>query len=222
MYVDSTCPVCQAHFRRPYRARHQRHCSFACARAAIKGRRVERFWSYVRKTDSCWLWTGGLVHGYGHFQQTRAHRFAYELANGPIPKGLMVCHRCDVRNCVRNDGPNSHLFLGSAFDNMGDAAAKGRMPKGDNHSSRLHPERLRRGDEHPARLHPEFLARGEQSGRAKLTVVQVLAIRARYASGERSMSALAGDFGVSSGAIWFITRNLSWRHLLAHDVDSEA
>ncbi len=32
-----------------------------------------------------------------------AHRFAYELAVGPIPVGLDIDHLCRVRNCVNPD-----------------------------------------------------------------------------------------------------------------------
>jgi hypothetical protein len=54
-----------------------------------------------------------------------AHRFAWELAYGPIPPGLSICHRCDNPPCVRPD----HLFLGTTRENVFDSIAKGR-PRG--------------------------------------------------------------------------------------------
>lgn len=50
-----------------------------------------RFWAKVHKTDTCWLWTGGVsAYGYGKFAAVHghtimAHRWAYEQVNGPIP-----------------------------------------------------------------------------------------------------------------------------------------
>lgn len=91
-----------------------------------------RFWNYVDKTDTCWLWRGSKHSGYGVINvpgrgRPRAHRLSYEMAIGPIPDGLLVCHTCDIRECVRPE----HLFLGTAKDNTADCIAKGRLHPGN-------------------------------------------------------------------------------------------
>ena len=93
---------------------------------------VDRFWSKVEKSDSCWLWTGSTSKKYGQItvdgKRIRAHRFSYTLQRGPIPSGLFVCHTCDVPHCVNPD----HLFLGTNRDNLRDMTKKnrGRWQKG--------------------------------------------------------------------------------------------
>jgi hypothetical protein len=73
----------------------------------------------------CLLWTASKNHtGYGHLfwkgVPQLAHRAAWLARHGPIPAGLYVCHRCDVRPCINPD----HLFLGTQKDNMIDKALK--------------------------------------------------------------------------------------------------
>ncbi len=88
-----------------------------------------RFWHKVNKTETCWLWTGHTNYsGYGLFrrsrgsQEVRAHRVSWDLHYGQVPEGLLVLHKCDVRNCVNPD----HLFLGTQPDNVRDCEVKGR------------------------------------------------------------------------------------------------
>ena len=93
---------------------------------------IEKFWSKVniKGPNECWEWTTGCFsNGYGCFwngSSILAHRFAYEDRIGPIPKGKLVCHKCDNLKCCNP----CHLFLGTHRDNSHDASRKGRLPGG--------------------------------------------------------------------------------------------
>ena len=91
----------------------------------------DRFWSKVDKTSSvygCWLWSGRkdkrrlwekTVQG---VESRKRHRIAWIISYGEIPAGMVICHRCDNRACVKLD----HLFIGTPQDNVKDMLAKGR------------------------------------------------------------------------------------------------
>lgn len=81
----------------------------------------------------CWE-MGGYRDRHGYTRIRRggdiprlSHRVSYELAYGPIPTGMHVCHHCDNPSCVRP----THLYLGTAFDNLRDAGRKGRLGSGN-------------------------------------------------------------------------------------------
>lgn len=99
----------------------------------------ERFWHFVVKGPECWGWKGLTRDGYGVLttgpnQQGKAHRFSYELHNGPILNGLHVLHRCDNPPCCNPE----HLFLGTQADNAHDMYAKGRGAKNTGHPGTSH------------------------------------------------------------------------------------
>jgi len=89
---------------------------------------VERFWSAVRKGETCWEWTRSLDGGgYGRVfdakefgGREKAHRISWMLHFGPIPDGRVICHHCDNTRCVRPD----HLFIGTQADNARDREQK--------------------------------------------------------------------------------------------------
>lgn len=138
--IEKACDVCGTIMRLvPSLAKRQRLCSPQCVGkviAAKLGKSDEQFiadfWTRVEKTESCWLWQGAKKHdGYGLIcrrgKMIQAHRFSWELSNGPIPSGLCALHRCDTPACVNP----AHLFLGTRQDNADDAVAKGRQACGE-------------------------------------------------------------------------------------------
>ena len=100
----------------------------------------DRFWSKVDKKgeDECWPWKAGKNNrGYGVFALEHphhnervvdilAHRYSWQEANGPIPKGRYILHKCDNPPCVNP----KHLFVGSIADNQKDMSVKGRARSG--------------------------------------------------------------------------------------------
>ena len=92
---------------------------------------IATLWAQLSTPDAvepgpCWLWPGSRYpKGYGRTKRNGelvASRAVWVELYGPIPAGMLICHRCDTPSCVRP----SHLFLGSPADNMADMIAKGR------------------------------------------------------------------------------------------------
>lgn len=149
----------------------------------------QRFWEKVNKTSTCWIWTSANDYTYGLFsvkgKRVKAHRFSWELHNGPIPKGkgyhgICVCHKCDIPLCVN---PN-HLFLGTNKDNMIDRNLKKR----------------------------HAVMKGIKNPKCKLTESQVLDIRSRPIY-RGSQPVLAKEFGVVQSVISAIITRKIWRHI---------
>jgi hypothetical protein len=150
---------------------------------------INLFWSWVEKTDGCWIWTGFRDHNNrGSFvpgsqrqgvPKWQTHRFAWFITFGVIPIGLSVLHKCDNPPCCRPD----HLFIGTQKDNMQDALKKGRTLRGDN------------------------------CPWAKLTAEQVILMRRRYRSEYISYTDLAKDFGIHPTTVGEIMRRKKWAHV---------
>jgi len=207
------CHACQRSFygdTRHGRKAGKRYCSLQCFRPNSFLPLAERFWSFVLKTETCWLWQSYRNdQGYGQYRikdsgrKIYAHRLAYELTYGLILPGLFCCHHCDTPHCVRP----GHLFLGTQRDNMRDMMNKQRN---------MHvvcPELLARGERHGRRLHPERYPRGEQQFLAKLTETRVQEIRAMYANNQGGYRTLARIFGVSPTLIRYIVLRKIWTHV---------
>lgn len=80
----------------------------------------ERFWSrFSMRRKNCWNWRGYITrYGYGRFwfdnTSWLAHRFAFQIFNGPVPSNLEIDHLCRNRKCVNP----SHLELVTSKENM--------------------------------------------------------------------------------------------------------
>lgn len=77
--------------------------------------------------DQCWEWQGPLgATGYGqihiHGRTLKAHRAAFVVKYGWLPRKLYICHTCDNRRCCN---PN-HLYAGTHQDNMNDMRVRRR------------------------------------------------------------------------------------------------
>ena len=149
---------------------------------------VEKFWSRVDKSSACWEWTSHKdTKGYGRVNirgvETKAHRYSWELHNGPIPEGdwcgtTCVCHSCDNPACVNP----AHLFLGTHQDNMADMVKKERQTKGTDVNTN------------------------------KLSAEDVNEIREHYDSGLFSQQEIANYYNVAQTNISAIIRYESWGH----------
>jgi len=145
----------------------------------------ERFFKYVNKTETCWLWTGNCKNtGHGQFRYNEksvySHRFSWLLAGHTIPEGLCVCHAphsiCGHRNCVNPQ----HLRVDTI-------AANNHVKIADGTSNR-----------------------GTKNPKNKLTEEQVLEIRRRCTENK---TRLGEEFGVSRFAIGNIINKKRWAWL---------
>lgn len=168
----------------------------------------EHLFDYYKPTASgCWEWSRGrLKSGYGAAyvdgRQQVAHRVAYELVRGQIPKGMYVCHRCDNPPCINPD----HLWLGSHKENMHDAIKKGRASKPPVH----------KGGDHWRLKFPHMVEHGEDNPNAIMTDESVIGLRRDYVAGV-PLDVLFSKYDVTRNTIHEYTSGRRWKHLLGVD-----
>lgn len=160
----------------------------------------DRFWSQINKDGPvpvhrpglgpCWVFTGKpLNSGYGRFWDGTFYR--------PGRPRTVLAHRWSFKTYVEDPGDRmvlhhcdnrlcvrytTHLFLGDAADNMADRNAKRRHSHGETH------------------------------GPAKLTEVQVLAIREALSEGA-TLRGLGREYGVDKSTIMRIRDRKIWSHI---------
>jgi hypothetical protein len=184
------CVICSKEFKaKPYevKAGHARFCSAKCKAVFQIGRELpkkllkDRFWSKVLKTDTCWLWQGFITKkGYGYFG----------VGNGKNDHAHRVSYRLTygefdnkLQVLHKCDNPPcvrpDHLFLGTNSDNYLDKLAKNRQAK----------------------------QRGEKNPNAKLSLLQVEAIRKIKG---KSQTQIAKEYNVSQTLISKIRLKQIW------------
>ncbi len=168
---------------------------------------VQRFLKsfVVNKDTGCWEWQknknkkryGYGKIGIGYFREFKgnqsviksAHRVAYEIYKGLIPKEMSVCHHCDNPSCVN---PN-HLWLGTAKDNAQDRVKKGR-----------------KGNIGLSLASRNGLVFGHLS---KLSELQVLEIREILKNTTKTYKEISKGYGVSRQTIGFIKNRKIWKNI---------
>lgn len=152
----------------------------------------DRFWKYVKKSVYCWNWIGASrgKSGYGcikfNNKNVDAHRVSWILAHGDIPKGLLVCHRCDNRICVNPE----HLFLGTYKDNTRDAFKKGRQ------STKKAVEAI--------------VSRKLKPSCSKINYELAEKIRSDYLNKKMTMIELSSKYGIHRVSVWRCIKKITW------------
>jgi hypothetical protein len=198
-------------------------------------RAIERFLRFLDRSagpDGCWLFTGTRTKGYGYIsvgrRMIRSNRFAYAAFVGPIPDGLQVLHRCDVRACCNP----AHLFLGTNGDNMRDRAAKPRKGGGWYKLTPDQVEEIRAifatGTVYQTALAARFgvsrgtigaivagrthrYADGPLRRKPRLAPDEVRAIRREHAAGGVTFHDVAVRHGLTDGTVARIVKRVAWK-----------
>lgn len=151
----------------------------------LSEKQIKNYWKSVCKTESCWIWNGATIRGYGRFIivpaiTTGTHRISWAIHNGgEIADNLVVCHKCDNPSCVNPE----HLFLATQSENVADKVKKGRHYVNKKHCN------------------------------SKLTPAQISEIRNSYKPRFTTQRFLAEKYGVSRENIHYILKGKSWKNL---------
>jgi len=150
-----------------------------------RGTLRDRFYARATVRDGCWGWRGHVgVKGYTTMQ-VGGRPLRGHRVSWEVHHGPIPDGLNVLHRCDNPACVNpDHLFLGTHADNVHDMVNKGRL----------------------------VVSRGEDSGGAKLTAADVLAIRAH--SGHRGHGvALARRYGVSPALISMVRSGRIWTHV---------
>lgn len=184
----------------------------------------------------CRLWLGGLnERGYGRIKvgglMLKAHRVSWCLANGPIPDGLEIRHKCDVRACIEV----CHLVPGTHEENMDDVRTRGLLYSTSSKLTVADVMHIRSYDGPCWVLAQRFgvsecaiadaltgrtwsmlpgargsiETRGERNGASRLSAQDVRFARAS----DQPIAALARQFGVDRKTMREAIQGRTWRHV---------
>jgi hypothetical protein len=145
----------------------------------------------------CLTWSGATSKpdgkGYGRIRLSDGgnhctHRVMWTHHNGALPKGKIICHKCDNPLCCNSD----HMFISDQYGNMRDMRLKGRMAN-----------------------HKDFVSRGEDSVKAKMTEkdVEFLILNYKPFDKEFGGTAMTKRFGIQGAQIVRISKGLRWAHV---------
>lgn len=151
-----------------------------------------KIWMNFHTTGHCWRWATPTRNKYPALKvgglKLQANRAAWLAKFGPIPDGMLVCHRCDNTKCINP----AHLFLGTQSDNMTDCGRKNRS------GMKRHP-------------HLSCLIKWNEK-HGKLKPLDVLRIREMHANGQR-YAAIARQFNACPGTIRKVILGQTWAHV---------
>jgi len=188
-HVGCRAPGCdRPHYGQGYCRLHLRRVQTYGAPTPKRPSIRQRIASQVEPRGDCLEWNGNRYpNGYGRIsyrnKERLVHRLVYELENGPIPPGMVVCHACDNKACVNA----AHLFVGTQADNLEDMTRKGR---------RVTPDR-----------------RGERNGRARTTPEQVREVRRLRRETDLTCRVIAERLSLPLSVVEQIASGRTWKHI---------
>lgn len=199
--IQLQCLECKTTFMESvayYELRGRKFCGRKCHSAYLERENTleKAFLNHIKKSnepDGCWVWTAAQTStGYGLMgfrgKMIKTHRASWMIYRGEIPKGMFVCHSCDL-NYPTGDtsyrlccNPH-HLWLGTNQENVDDMIQKKRH------------------------------AHGKQASYSKLTEEQAIQIKRLLAEDKLSQDKIARQFGITRSNVLNIKLGNAWKHV---------